>query len=78
MPLSVRKLVEAAIQEHATNLIIAHNHPAGQAIPSVEDREHTLQLATALRAVELQLTDHIIVAGEEYLSMSECGYFERK
>lgn len=78
VPLSVRKLVEAAIQEHATNLIIAHNHPAGQAIPSVEDREHTLQLAAALRAVELQLTDHIIVAGEEYLSMSECGYFERK
>ena len=37
-----------------------------------------LQLAAALRAVELQLTDHIIVAGEEYLSMSECGYFERK
>lgn len=77
-PMSVRKLVEAAIQEHATNLILAHNHPAGQAIPSVEDRDTTMKLAAALRAVQLELTDHIIVAGEEYLSMSECGYLERK
>lgn len=76
-PLSVRKLVEAAIREHATNLILAHNHPMGQAIPSVEDRETTQRLAAALAGVQLQLADHIIVAGEDYLSMAECGYFER-
>ena len=76
-PLSVRKLVEAAIREHAANLILAHNHPMGQAIPSVEDREATQKLASALAGVQLQLADHIIVAGEEYISMAECGYFER-
>lgn len=76
-PLSVRKLVEAAIREHAVNIILAHNHPDGQAIPSVEDREATQRLAVSLAAVQLQLADHIIVAGEEFLSMAECGYFER-
>ena len=76
-PLSVRKLVEAAIREHAANIILAHNHPDGQAIPSVEDREATQRLAVSLAAVQLQLADHIIVAGEEFLSMAECGYFER-
>lgn len=75
-PVSVRKLVECAITLRATNLIIAHNHPAGQALPSVEDRDTTFALAGALRAVELQLLDHIIVAGEEYISMEEYGYFK--
>lgn len=76
--LSVRKLVEAALAEHATNLILAHNHPAGQALPSFEDRETTLTVARALQAVQLNLLDHIIVAEDEYISMEECGYFARK
>ena len=77
-PVSVRKLVECAISLRATNLIIAHNHPAGQALPSVEDRDTTIALAQALKVVELRLLDHIIVAGEEYISMEEHGYFSAK
>ncbi len=76
-PISARKLVEAAIRERATGVILAHNHPASQAIPSVEDREATLQLRNALEAVQIRLLDHIIVAGEDYISMEECGYFRR-
>ncbi len=76
-PISARKLVEAAIRDHATGVILAHNHPAGQAIPSVEDREATLQLRSALEAMQIRLLDHIIVAGEEFISMEECGHFHR-
>ncbi len=76
-PLSVRKLVEAALREKATGVILAHNHPAGQAIPSLEDREATLQIRSALEAMEIRLLDHIIVAGEDYISMEECGHFRR-
>ena len=76
-PLSVRKLVEAALREKATGVILAHNHPAGQAIPSLEDREATLQIRNALEAMEIRLLDHIIVAGEDYISMEECGHFRR-
>ena len=76
-PLSVRKLVEAALREKATGVILAHNHPAGQAIPSVEDREATLRIRSALEAVQIRLHDHIIVAGEEFTSMEECGHFRR-
>ena len=76
-PLSTRKLVEAALREKATCVILAHNHPAGQAIPSVEDREATLQIRSALEAVQIRLLDHIIVAGEEFISMEECGHFRR-
>ncbi len=76
-PVNVRKLVEMAIREHATGIILAHNHPAGQAIPSVEDREATMQIRRALSAVQIRLLDHIIVSGEEYISMEECGHFRR-
>ena len=76
-PLSVRKLVEAALREKATGVTLAHNHPAGQAIPSLEDREATLQIRSALEAMEIRLLDHIIVAGEDYISMEECGHFRR-
>ena len=76
-PLSLRKLVEAALREKATGVILAHNHPAGQAIPSVQDREATLQIRSALEAMQITLVDHIIVAGEEFISMEECGHFRR-
>ena len=75
---NVRKLVETALQLRATNLILAHNHPDGYALPSGEDRESTRAVENALAAVQLRLLDHIIVAEGEYVSMEECGYFSRK
>ena len=76
-PVNVRKLVEAALSLRAANLILAHNHPTGHAIPSQEDRDSTLLIRRALEAVQLRLLDHIIVAEDEYVSMEECGYFKQ-
>ena len=76
-PVNVRKLVETALSLRATNIILAHNHPDGYAMPSREDKESTMALSRALAAVQLRLLDHIIVAGEEYISMEECGHFRR-
>ncbi len=76
-PINVRKLVETAIRERATGVILAHNHPASTAIPSHEDREVTLQIRSALEAVQIRLLDHIIVSGEEFISMEECGHLRR-
>ena len=75
--MNVRKLVELALREKATGIIVAHNHPAGQAVPSLEDREATLKLRDALAAVQIRLLDHIIVRGMEYASMKECGHLGR-
>ncbi len=77
-PVNLRKLVENALQLRATNLIIAHNHPDGYAMPSREDRESTEILRRALEGVQLRLLDHIIVAEQEYVSMEECGYFGKE
>ena len=74
---SVRRLVEVALREKATGVVVAHNHPAGQAVPSLEDREATLKLRDALSAVQIRLLDHIIVRGMEFASMKECGHLSR-
>ena len=73
---SAKKLVELAVQGKAESVLLAHNHPGGIPIPSVEDVAATRQLAAALRSVGIKLTDHFVVVGNEFASMSECGYME--
>lgn len=70
---SVRKVVEQAINHNASSVILAHNHTSGLAIPSREDEVTTQRIASALRLVGIALTDHIVVAGEDFVSMADSG-----
>jgi len=74
---SVRKVVEAAIACNATSVVLAHNHTSGIALPSREDEQTTEQLRAALDAVGIQLADHIVVAGDDFVSMADSGFFRR-
>lgn len=71
--ISVRKIVETALAANATSVVLAHNHPSGIALPSPEDLQTTKRAATALRAVDIHLIDHIIVADEDYISLALSG-----
>ena len=71
---SVRKIVETAIREGASTVVLAHNHPSGIALPSTEDIQVTYRVAAALAAVEVQLADHIVVAEDDYVSLAQSGY----
>ena len=73
--ISVRKIVEQAIRCNATSVVLSHNHPSGVALPSQEDLATTQQLRTALDAVGVTLSDHVIVAGDDYVSLKETGFF---
>lgn len=59
----------------ATSVIIAHNHPGGIALPSHYDIESTVEIHEALKALGISLVDHIIVAGDEYISMASSPRF---
>jgi len=72
--ISVRRIVETALGANATSVILAHNHPSGIAVPSIEDVQTTYRIADALRAVEIQLVDHFVVADDDYVSMVMSGY----
>ena len=74
----VRRCVEMALEDGASIVILAHNHPSGLAIPSADDIQATRRLAAALSAVEIRLYDHIVVADDEdeedgltYVSMKQ-------
>ncbi len=70
---SVRRMVETALKSRAASVILAHNHPDGLALPSVEDDAVTKRIYRALAMVGIPLVDHIIVAGEDYVSYSDSG-----
>jgi DNA repair protein RadC len=50
-----------------------HNHPSGDPTPSSEDRAVTRQLSEAGRLLDLPLYDHVIIAGDRFLSFATAG-----
>ncbi len=68
-----RELVREALRHHAAALILAHNHPSGQPLPSASDLALTKHLRQALALVDVRLVDHFIVAGNVVTSMAELG-----
>lgn len=73
---SVRKVVEAALAVNATSVVLAHNHPSGIALPSMEDIVTTRRMGMALDAVGITLEDHVVVAGRDYVSLVQSHYYD--
>jgi len=74
---SVPHIVELALVCRASNVIMAHNHTSGIALPSVEDEQSTAAIAEALGAVGIRLMDHLVVADGDFVSMADNGFFKR-
>lgn len=73
--ISPRRVVEVALKEKASSVVLAHNHPSGVALPSHEDVMVTQRLASALAAVDVTLADHLIVADDDYVSLVQSGLY---
>lgn len=72
-PVYPRLIVETALRHKANSVILAHNHPGGSLKPSAADIEVTRKIFAALKAISIHVVDHIIVAGERYMSFAEQG-----
>ncbi len=68
-----REIVKRALAHNAASVILAHNHPSGEATPSAADRSLTKALAEALALVDVRVLDHFIVAPGASLSFAEQG-----
>lgn len=66
-----RIIVENALRHKAAVVILSHNHPGGSTEPSFADIDITKKLAKALEIISIKVMDHIIVAGNKYLSLAE-------
>ena len=71
--ISLRTVVELAISHAASGVVIAHNHPSGVALPSEADVASTVTLRNLLKAIDVALVDHIIVSGDDWVSMADSG-----
>jgi DNA repair protein RadC len=68
-----RDIFEPAISQNALSVIMGHNHPSGDAAPSVDDVEMTKQMAQAGEVLGIKLVDHVIISRDSYFSFSERG-----
>ena len=68
-----REVFEPAVRYSAAQIIVAHNHPSGDPEPSEEDLETTKRLVEAGKIMGIEVLDHIIVAGDKFLSFKEKG-----
>ena len=68
-----REVVKAALRRNAAGVMLAHNHPSGEAAPSDADVRLTTALVQALALVDVRVIDHFIVAGNRIHSFAENG-----
>lgn len=68
-----RHVVAEALRHRASSVILAHNHPSGSTKPSAHDHKLTRNLVQALGGINVQVVDHIVVAGEQIYSFSREG-----
>ena len=68
------KLVfQAALKANASSIILGHNHPSGELIPSDADNALTRKLADVGALLDLPVLDHLIMNGETYYSYKDEG-----
>jgi DNA repair protein RadC len=68
-----REVFRPAIAEAAAGIIVVHNHPSGDPTPSAEDRAATKQLVAAGQLLDLPVYDHVIIAGDKFVSFAAAG-----
>jgi DNA repair protein RadC len=69
----IRLICKLAIENNASGIVIAHNHPSGQVVPSEQDKAITKKLKEALKFFEITLLDHLIIGDQKYFSFSDDG-----
>ncbi|MEM7693701.1 MAG: DNA repair protein RadC [Pseudomonadota bacterium] len=74
-PVYPREVVARALFHGASALVLVHNHPTGDPSPSKADIEMTRVIAHATEAIGIKVYDHLILAGDTYLSLKTEGFF---
>lgn len=69
-----REIVREALKANAAAIILAHNHPSGNAEPSNADRLTTDQIVKACQLLEIRVLDHLVVGRGECVSFAERGW----
>ncbi|SOD17695.1 JAB domain-containing protein [Pedobacter xixiisoli] len=66
-----RMILVNALMLQGTAIIVAHNHPSGNLMPSDADIKATTRLKSACSLLDIKLLDHIIITSEHYTSLAD-------
>jgi len=66
-------IFKIALEELASGVILAHNHPSGNLTASQADIDLTRKLKESGKLLEIQILDHVIFAGKKYMSFADEG-----
>ncbi|MHC9084079.1 RadC family protein [Luteimonas sp. RIT-PG2_3] len=69
-----REVVRRALAHNAAAVIVGHNHPSGNSVPSAADRAVTAQLKQSLALIDVRLLDHFVVGDGPAVSLAAHGW----
>lgn len=69
----IRSIIADAVLHGSSGIVLAHNHPSGDARPSEGDRKATRRLACAAEALDCTVVDHLVFAGKDCTSFRQIG-----
>lgn len=75
---SQKEIIRTAILENSSRVILAHNHPSGDCNPSELDINVTTKISKLLKAFDIELVDHLVVASDNYMSLGSKKYIKNK
>ena len=75
--LDAKVVFKTAISYSSANVIIVHNHPSGDPIPSPEDISYTKKLEQIAEELDVTLVDHLIIGNNQYVSLRNDGFLEK-
>jgi DNA repair protein RadC len=69
----VKMIFKEAVNQLASSILVAHNHPSGNLTPSQADREITFKIKETGKLLDIALIDHIIIGQDGYFSFADEG-----
>lgn len=73
----IRSVTELCLKHNCNRIIIAHNHPESDAMPSVEDITMTERIFNSSVLNEIDIIDHIIISPHDSYSFAEAGVMQQ-
>lgn len=68
-----RLILKRALEKQSTSVVLCHNHPSGNRMPSEADKTMTQKIKQAAAYLDIRVLDHIIVSDDGYFSFADEG-----
>jgi len=68
-----KRIFKIALENNATAIMLCHNHPSGNVLPSESDKTLTRNIINGGKLLEIKILDHIIIGIDKYFSFADSG-----